>query len=209
MKKGILGKKVGMTQIFEEGGRVVPVSVIQAGPCFVTQVKKKEKDGYSALQVGFEEIRDSLVSKPAKGHFEKANVTSKRYIKEFKFENADEYQVGAEIKADIFEQGDVVDVSGVSKGKGFAGTIKRWNQHRGPMEHGSRYHRRPGSMGACAFPSRVFKNKHLPGHMGSENVTTQGLQVVRVDSERNLLLIKGSVPGIKGGLVVIKESVKG
>lgn len=209
MKKGILGKKLGMTQIFQEDGTVIPVSVIQAGPCCVTQIKTEETDGYAAIQVGYEDIRESLVNQPTKGHFEKAGVSNKRYLKEFRFENTAEYEVGGEIKADIFEQGDKVDVTAQSKGKGFAGAIKRHNQSRGPMKHGSHYHRAPGSMGASSSPSRVFKNKNLPGHMGAEKVTIQGLEIVRVDVEKNLLLIKGSVPGVKGSLVTIKEAVKG
>jgi large subunit ribosomal protein L3 len=209
MKKGILGKKIGMTQIFTEDGTVIPVSVIQAGPCYVTQIKTEQTDGYTAIQVGFEDIREKLVDQPTKGHFEKAGVSNKRYIREFRFENAADYEIGGEFKADIFEEGDKIDVTGQSKGKGFAGSIKRWNQACGPMKHGSHFHRAPGSMGASSFPSRVFKNKHLPGHMGAVQKTVQGLEVVRVDIEKNLLLIKGSVPGIRGGLVVVKEAVKG
>ena len=197
-----------MTQIFLEDGRVVPVTVVQAGPCPVVQKKLPETDGYSSVQVGFGEIREKLVNKPRQGHFQKAGVTPTRHLRELRLENAAEFEVGQEIKADIFEAGDKVDVSGVTKGKGFQGVIKRWNQHRGPMSHGSRYHRRPGSMGACSSPSKVFKGKRLPGHMGVLNVTIQNLEVVRVDAEHNFMLVKGAIPGAKGGLVVIKESVK-
>lgn len=208
MKKAIMGKKLGMTQIFLEDGRVVPVTVVQAGPCPVVQKKLPETDGYSSIQVGYGEIREKLVNKPRMGHFKKAGVTPTRYLREFRLDDISGYEVGQDIKADVFVAGDKVDVSGVSKGKGFAGVIKRWNQHRGPMSHGSRYHRRPGSMGACASPSKVFKCKHLPGHMGVENVTVQNLEVVRVDAERNFMLVKGALPGAKGGLVVIKDTVK-
>jgi len=208
MKKGILGKKLGMTQVFAEDGTLIPVTVVEAGPCVVTQIKTQEKDGYNAIQLGFGNIREKLVNKPLKGHFEKAGVPLRRYLREFKFENVNEYQVGDEIKADIFANGDRVDVVGKSKGKGFAGSIKRWNQHRGPMSHGSKYHRGPGSMGATTSPGRVFKTKNLPGRMGNERVTVQNLEVVKVDAERNLLLIKGSVPGPKGSMLIIKESVK-
>ena len=208
MQKAILGKKLGMTQIFTEDGLLVPVTVVEAGPCVVTQVKTEEKDGYHALQVGFDDIRTKLVNKPLKGHFDKGNVPYKRYIREFKLDNAQDYSVGSEIKADIFKAGDKVDVSGISKGKGFAGTIKRWNQHRGPMSHGSRYHRRPGSMGPGSSPGRVFKTKRLPGRMGYDRVTVANLEVVKVDAERNLLLIKGAVPGSRGTLLTIKETVK-
>lgn len=208
MQKAILGKKLGMSQIFTEDGLLVPVTVVEAGPCVVTQVKTEEKDGYHALQVGFDDIRTKLVNKPLKGHFDKGNVTYKRYIREFKLDPAQEYSVGSEIKADIFKAGDKVDVSGTSKGKGFAGTIKRWNQHRGPMSHGSRYHRRPGSMGPGSSPGRVFKTKKLPGRMGFERVTIANLEVVKVDVERNLILIKGALPGSNGTLLTIKETVK-
>lgn len=208
MKKGILGKKLGMTQVFAEDGTLIPVTVIEAGPCIVTQIKTQEKDGYNAVQLGFGDIREKLVNKPLKGHFEKAGVPLRRYLREFKFENIDDYKVGDEIKADIFTDGDRVDVVGRSKGKGFAGAIKRWNQHRGPMSHGSHYHRSPGSMGATSSPGRVFKSKKLPGRMGNERVTIQNLEVVKVDAEKNLLLIKGSVPGPRGTMLIIKESVK-
>lgn len=208
MRKAILGKKLGMTQVFTEDGLMIPVTVVEAGPCVVTQVKTEEKDGYNAVQVGFEDIRPKLVNKPLKGHFDKANVSYKRHLREFKLENPQEYSVGTEIKADIFQPGDKVDVSGTSKGKGFAGVIKRWNAHRGPMSHGSKYHRRPGSMGASSDPSRVFKSKKLPGRMGHTKVTITNLEVVKVDAERNLLLIKGAVPGRRGTLLTIKETVK-
>ena len=208
MKTGILAIKVGMTQIFNENGELVPVTVLQAGPCAVTQVKTVENDGYSAVQVGFGEIREKLVSKPLKGHFEKAGVSVKRYLREFKFENAEEYAVGQEIKADIFAAGDKIDATATSKGKGFQGAIKRLGQHRGPMAHGSKFHRHQGSNGACSSPSRVFKGKGMPGHMGSVKVTTQNLEVVRVDAENNLLLVKGAVPGAKKALITVKETVK-
>ncbi|MDD2502319.1 MAG: 50S ribosomal protein L3 [Clostridia bacterium] len=208
MQKAILGKKLGMTQIFTENGLMVPVTVVEAGPCVVTQVKTEEKDGYQALQVGFNDIREKLVNKPLKGHFDKSNASYKRYLRELKLDNIQEYNVGSELKVDIFDKGDKVDVSGISKGKGFAGVIKRWNQHRGPMSHGSRYHRRPGSLGAGSSPSRVFKTKKLPGRMGSERITVANLEIVKVDTERNLLLIKGALPGSKGTLLTIKETEK-
>ncbi|MHB1314906.1 MAG: 50S ribosomal protein L3 [Christensenellales bacterium] len=208
MKKAILGKKLGMTQLFLSDGRMVPVTVVQAGPCVVVQKKTVEKDGYGAVQVGFIDKRESLANKPEKGHFAKANVSVKRYVRELKLEDSAKYETGQDIKADVFATGDKVDVSGVSKGKGFAGVIKRWNQHRGPMAHGSKFHRAPGSMGACSSPSRVFKSKNMPGHMGAVNVTVQNLEVVRVDADRNFLLLKGAVPGARGGLLVVKETVK-
>ena len=209
MKKAILAKKIGMTQIFAEDGTVTPVTVLQAGPCVVTQVKTIEKDGYEAVQVGFEDKRETLVNSPDRGKFDKADIPYKRYVKEFRFENSSEYSVKDEIKADIFEAGDVVDVTGTSKGKGYQGAIKRYGQHRGPMAHGSKYHRHAGSNGSASDPSRVFKGKHMPGHMGSEQVTVQNLKVVRVDADDDLILIKGAVPGPKKGLVVVKEAVKG
>ena len=209
MKKAILAKKIGMTQIFnQETGEMIPVTVLEAGPCTVTQVKTVENDGYSAVQVGFGEIREKLVNKPLKGQFAKAGVSVKRVLREFRLEGAEEYTVGSEIKADVFEVGDKVDVSGTSKGKGYQGTIHRFGFHRGPMEHGSKYHRHAGSMGASSDPARVFKGKKLPGHMGSVHVTVQNLEVVRADAERNLLLIKGSVPGPKKAVVTIINSVK-
>lgn len=206
MKKAILARKVGMTQIFNEAGELVPVTVLQAGPCVVTQVKTVENDGYAAVQVGFEDIREKLVNKPVKGMFDKAGVSYKRFVREFKLEG--EYAVKDEIKAEIFEAGDKVDVTAVAKGKGFQGAIKRHGQSRGPMAHGSKYHRHAGSNGACSSPSKVFKGKKMPGHMGGKQVTTQNLEIVRVDAEKNLLLVKGAVPGPKKALVTIKESVK-
>ena len=206
MKKAILAKKVGMTQIFNEAGELVPVTVLQAGPCVVTQVKTVENDGYDAVQVGFEDIREKLVNKPVKGMFDKAGVSYKRYVREFKLEG--EYAVKDEIKDEIFEAGDKVDATAIAKGKGFQGAIKRHGQSRGPMAHGSKYHRHAGSNGACSDPSKVFKGKHMPGHMGSKKITVQNLVVVRVDAENNLLLVKGSVPGPKKSLVTIKEAVK-
>ena len=206
MKKAILAKKVGMTQIFNEAGELVPVTVLQAGPCVVTQVKTIENDGYEAVQVGFEDIREKLVNKPVKGMFDKAGVSYKRYVREFKLEG--EYSVKDEIKVDVFEAGDKIDATAIAKGKGFQGAIKRHGQSRGPMAHGSKYHSHAGSNGSCSTPSRVFKGKKMPGHMGGKKVTTQNLEVVRVDAEKNLLLVKGAVPGPKKSLVTIKESVK-
>ena len=224
MKKAILATKVGMSQIFNEDGVLVPVTVLQAGPCVVTQIKTVENDGYSAVQVGFADKKEKIVNKDASGkreiihrhgvnkaqagHFKKAGVSAKRYIREFKFENAGDYTLGAEIKADIFAEGDKIDASAISKGKGFQGAIKRLGQHRGPMKHGSKFHRHQGSNGACSSPSRVFKGKGMPGHMGCVKVTVQNLEVVRVDAEKNLLLIKGAVPGPKKALVTIKETTK-
>ena len=208
MKKGILATKVGMTQIFNEDGVLTPVTVLLAGPCVVTQVKTAENDGYNAVQVGFVDKRAKLVSKPLKGHFDKAGVSYKRYVREFKFENASEYSVKDEIKADIFATGDKIDVTAISKGKGFQGAIKRHGQSRGPMAHGSKFHRHAGSNGAASDPSKVFKGKKMPGQMGHVKVTVQNLEVVKVDTDNNLLLVKGSVPGPKKSLVTIKESVK-
>ena len=224
MKKAILATKVGMTQIFNEDGALIPVTVLQAGPCVVTQVKTEENDGYKAVQVGFVDKKDKIVNKDKagkkeiahrhgttkalKGHFDKAGVSSKRYVREFKFENPEEYTLGAEIKADIFAEGDKIDASAISKGKGFQGAIKRFGQHRGPMAHGSKFHRHQGSNGACSSPSKVFKGKGMPGHMGCKKVTVQNLTVVKVDAEKNLLLVKGAVPGPKKALVTIKETVK-
>lgn len=208
MKKAILATKVGMTQIFNEDGVLTPVTVLQAGPCVVTQVKTVENDGYSAVQVGFVDKREKLVNKPVKGHFDKAGVSYKRYVREFCLENAEEYSVKDEIKADIFAAGDKVDATAISKGKGFQGAIKRHGQHRGPMTHGSKFHRHQGSNGSATTPGRVFKGKGMPGHMGHERVTVQNLQIVRVDADNNLILIKGSVPGPKKSLVTIKETVK-
>ena len=224
MKKAILATKVGMTQIFNEDGSLIPVTVLQAGPCVVTQVKTVENDGYKAVQVGFVDKKDKIVNKDKsgkkevihrhgvnkaqKGHFEKAGVSSKRFLREFKFENAEEYALGNEIKADIFAAGDKIDATAISKGKGFQGAIKRHNQHRGPMTHGSKFHRHAGSNGAASDPSKEFKGKKMPGHMGSKRITIQNLEIVRVDAENNLILVKGSVPGPKKSLVTIKESVK-
>ncbi|MEE1444318.1 MAG: 50S ribosomal protein L3 [Blautia sp.] len=206
MKKAILATKVGMTQIFNEDGVLTPVTVLQAGPCVVTQIKTMDNDGYEAVQVGFGEKREALVNKPMKGHFEKAGVSCKRFVREFKLEG--EYELGQEIKADIFAAGDKIDATAISKGKGFQGAIKRHGQSRGPMAHGSKYHRHAGSNGACSDPSKVFKGKRMPGHMGHVKVTVQNLEVVRVDAENNLLLVKGAVPGPKKSLVTIKETVK-
>lgn len=208
MKKAILATKVGMTQIFDENGVLVPVTVLQAGPCVVTQVKNAENDGYKAVQVGFVDKREKLVSKPLKGHFDKAGVSYKRYVREFKLENADEYSVKDEIKADIFAAGDKIDATAISKGKGFQGAIKRYGQHRGPMAHGSKFHRHQGSNGSATTPGRVFKGKGMPGHMGSKQITVQNLVVVKVDADNNLILVKGAVPGPKKSLVTIKETVK-
>ena len=203
-----MGKKVGMTQIFNEHGKVIPVTVIEAGPCVVLQKKTVESDGYEAIQVGFGDIRERLVNKPKTGIFKKAGVNVKRYIREFRLEDVSAYEVGTEIKADIFAAGDKVDVSGISKGKGFQGTIKRWNAHRGPMSHGSKFHRAVGSMGASSDPSRTFKNKRMPGHMGAVNTTVLNLEVVKVMPEKNVILIKGGVPGPNKGMVIIRNSVK-
>ncbi len=224
MKRAILATKVGMTQIFNEDGSLVPVTVLQAGPCVVTQVKTKENDGYNAVQVGFVDKKEKIVNKDAagkkevihrhgvnkalKGHFTKAGVSSKRYVREFRFENASEFTLAQEIKADIFEVGDRIDASAISKGKGFQGAIKRHNQSRGPMAHGSKFHRHQGSNGAASSPSRVFKGKGMPGHMGCKKITIQNLTVVRIDAEKNLILVKGAVPGPKKALVTIKETTK-
>ena len=208
MKKAILATKVGMTQIFDEKGTLVPVTVLQAGPCVVTQVKTVANDGYSAVQVGFVDKREKLVNKPVKGHFDKAGVSYKRFVREFRLDDAENYSVKDEIKADVFAAGEKVDATAISKGKGFQGAIKRFGQHRGPMAHGSKFHRHQGSNGACSSPSRVFKGKGMPGHMGCVKVTVQNLDVVRVDADKNLILVKGAVPGPKKALVTIKETVK-
>lgn len=208
MKKAILTTKVGMTQVFSEDGVLTPVTVLQAGPCVVTQVKTVENDGYSAVQVGFGDIREKLVNKPQKGHFAKAGVDAKRYVREFRLDDAESYTVGQEIKADVFAAGDKIDATAKSKGKGFQGAIKRHGQSRGPMAHGSKYHRHAGSNGSATTPGRVFKGKHMPGHMGAVRVTVQNLEVVSVDAEKNLILVKGAVPGPKKSLVMLKESVK-
>ncbi|EJX02864.1 50S ribosomal protein L3 [gut metagenome] len=206
MKKAILATKVGMTQIFNEDGVLTPVTVLQAGPCVVTQIKTVDNDGYEAVQVGYGDKREALVNKPMKGHFEKAGVSCKRFVREFKLEG--DYELGQEINADIFAAGDKIDVTAMSKGKGFQGAIKRHGQSRGPMAHGSKYHRHAGSNGSCSDPSKVFKGKRMPGHMGHVKVTVQNLEVVRVDAENNLLLVKGAVPGPKKSLVTVKETVK-
>jgi large subunit ribosomal protein L3 len=206
--KAILGRKLGMTQLFMDDGTVVPVTVVEAGPCVVTQKKTTQTDGYDAIQLGFEDIREKLVSKPLQGHFKKAGVPFKRNLREYHVDNTDDYSLGQEIKVDVFVKGDIVDVQGTSKGKGFQGTIKRHNAHRGPMTHGSRNQRKPGSIGACADPSRVIKGKHLPGHMGAETVTVQNIEVVGIDLDKNVLLVKGAVPGAKGGLLSISKAVK-
>ena len=212
MKKGIVGKKIGMTQIFTEDGRLLPVTVIQAGPCPVVQKKTVEKDGYEAIQVGFDAYApnraEKLVNKPLKGHFAKAEVAPTRKLRELRLDDCSTYNVGDEVKVDVFAAGDKVDITGTSKGHGFTGVIQRWNQHTGPMAHGSKYHRGVGSMGANSTPSRVFKNKHMSGHYGVDRVTVQNLSVVRVDTERNLLLVRGNVPGPNGGTLVIRDSVK-
>ena len=208
MKKAILATKVGMTQIFNEDGALTPVTVLQAGPCVVTQVKTVENDGYSAVQVGFVDKKEKLVNKAVKGHFDKAGVSYKRYVREFRFENAEEYSVKDEIKADIFAAGDKIDATAIAKGKGFQGAIKRLGQSRGPMAHGSKFHRHQGSNGACSSPSKVFKGKGMPGHMGAKKITVQNLEVVKIDAENNLILVKGAVPGPKKAMVTIKETVK-
>ena len=205
--KGILGKKIGMTQIFTEHGEVIPVTVVEAGPVVVTQIKTTENDGYTAIQVGFQDAKEKSLNKPQKGHLAAAN-TLKKHLKEFRVDSVEEYTVGQEIKADLFAAGELIDVTGISTGKGFQGPIKRHGQSRGPETHGSRYHRRPGSMGACSYPGRVFKNKKLAGHMGSVKVTVQNLEVVRVDADKNFILVKGAIPGAKGSVVTIKEAVK-
>ena len=207
MKKAILGTKLGMTQIFAEDGKVIPVTVVKAGPCAVVQTKTVETDGYESVVVGFGEVKEKSLNKPMKGIFAKANVAPKKYLREFRLEDSS-LSVGDEIKAEIFEAGEKVDVSGISKGKGFAGPMKRWGLHRGPMSHGSGYHRGSGSMGACSNPGRVMKGKKLPGHMGVVKVTIQNLEIVKVDAENELILVKGAIPGNKGGLVTIRNSVK-
>ena len=205
--KAIIGKKIGMTQIFDENGYVIPVTAIEAGPCVVAQVKSEDTDGYNAIQLGFGEVKDKHINKPEKGHFAKSKLTSKKHLREFRVDSID-VKVGDEVKADVFTAGDKIDVQGTTKGKGFQGVIKRHGQHRGPMGHGSMYHRRPGSMGSTSTPGRVFKGKKLPGHMGVQTVTIQNLDVVRVDMDKNVLLVKGSVPGPKGAILKIKAAVK-
>ena len=209
MKKGIIGKKIGMTQIFDEMGKVIPVTVIEAGPCVIVQKKTVESDGYNALQVGFGDLKPAKVNKPMQGHFAKGDVAAKRVLKEFRMENVDDANVGDILKADVFADGEIVDVTGTSKGKGFQGTIKRFNNARLKETHGTGpVHRHAGSMGACSTPSRIFKGKGMPGHMGSERVTVQNLVIAKVDAENNLIAVKGAVPGPKGGTVVIRNSVK-
>jgi len=212
MKKAIVGKKIGMTQVFTEDGRLVPVTVIEAGPCTVVQTKNNETDGYNAVQVGFGDLTDTrakkLLTKPELGHYAKAGVDAKRVLREFRFDDCTGYKVGDVLKADQFAAGDKVDVSGTSKGHGFAGPIARWNQHTGPMAHGSKYHRGVGSMSANSDPSRVFKNKHMGGHYGVDKTTVQNLEVVKVDAERNLLLVKGALPGPNGGLLIVRDTCK-
>ena len=208
MKKGIIGKKIGMTQIFDEKGLVIPVTVIEAGPCVVAQVKTSETDGYNAIQLGYGEIKDKHINKPEAGHFAKAKIANKKHLREFRLDDISSYKIGDEVKADIFAAGEKIDVQGTSKGKGFQGVIKRHGQHRGPMGHGSMYHRRPGSMGSTSTPGRVFKGKKLPGHMGKVTVTIQNLDVVRVDMDKNVILVKGSVPGPKGAILKVKSAVK-
>ena len=213
MKKAIVGKKIGMTQVFTDDGRLVPVTVVEAGPCKVVQKKTTESDGYEAVQVGFDTYAENraqkLVNKPMAGHFKKADVAPTRYLREFRLDNVAELEVGNELTVAQFEAGEKIDVSGITKGHGFTGAIQRWNQHTGPMAHGSKYHRGVGSMGANSDPSRVFKNKHMPGHYGVERVTIQNLEIVKVDAERNLLLIKGAVPGPNGALLEVRNACKG
>ena len=208
MNKGLIGKKLGMTQIFDEQGKVIPVTVIEAGPCVVAQVKTVETDGYNAIQLGFGDVKESKINKPEKGHFAKSKLTPKKHLREFRLDSVENINVGDELKADTFTAGDQLDIQGTSKGKGFQGVIKRHGQSRGPMGHGSMYHRRPGSMGPTSTPGRVFKGKKLPGHMGSQTITIQNLEIVRVDLDKNVILVKGSVPGAKGAILKLKTSVK-
>jgi len=206
--KTIIGKKVGMTQIFDEHGKVIPVTVIEAGPCVISQVKSVETDGYNAIQLGFGDVKESKVNKPVRGHFAKAKIAPKKHLREFRVDSVEGVEVGTEVKADTFVAGDKIDVQGTTKGKGFQGVIKRHGQSRGPMGHGSMYHRRPGSMGPTSTPGRVFKGKKLPGHMGRVTVTIQNLDVVKVDMDKNVILLKGSVPGAKGAILKLRTSVK-
>jgi len=208
MNKGLIGKKIGMTQVFDEKGKVIPVTVIEAGPCVVSQVKSNEVDGYTAIQLGFGNVKENKINKPEKGHFSKVNVMPKKHLREFKVDSNNELKVGDELKVDIFSAGEKIDIQGTSKGKGYQGVIKRHGQARGPMGHGSMYHRRPGSMGPTSTPGRVFKGKKLPGHMGVQTITIQNLEIVKVDLDKNVLLVKGSVPGAKGAILKIKSSVK-
>lgn len=206
--KNILGKKLGMTQIFAEDGVVIPVTVVEAGPVVVTQKKSVEIDGYNAIQIGYGQVKENRMTKPLKGHFDKSDIEYKKVLREIRCESIDGYEVGQELKADVFEAGDKVDVSGTSKGKGFQGNIKRHNQSRGPMSHGSKYHRGVGALSAASSPGRVFKGRNLPGQMGNVTVTVQNLEIVKVDAEQNYLLVKGAIPGPKGGLITISQSVK-
>ena len=208
MKKALIGKKVGMTQIFDVNGRIVPVTAIEVGPCTVTQIKTVEQDGYTAVQLGYGDVKESKLNKPELGKFKKSNIAPKKYLKEVRLDSIEGIKVGDELKADVFAEGDKVDIQGTSKGKGFQGVIKRWGQSRGPMGHGSMYHRRPGSMGSTSTPGRVYKGKRLPGHMGVQTVTIQNLAIVKVDTDKNVILVKGSVPGAKGSILKIKSSVK-
>ena len=208
MKKAIIGRKVGMTQIFDETGKVIPVTVLEAGPCVVAQVKSTETDGYNAVQLGFGDVKESKLNNPEKGHFTKSKLALKKHLREFRMDSVEDVKVGDELKADVFAKGDKVDIQGTSKGKGFQGVIRRHHQSRGPMGHGSMYHRRPGSMGSTSTPGRVFKGKNLPGHTGRITVTIQNLEVVAVDLDKNVILVKGSVPGAKGTILKIKQSIK-
>nr|WP_300128712.1 50S ribosomal protein L3 [uncultured Butyricicoccus sp.] len=209
MKKAIIGKKIGMTQIFDAEGKVIPVTVIEAGPCVVTQLKTEEKEGYNAVQMGFQDVKEKKLNKPQLGHLKKAGEAMKKYLKEFRFEDCTTFQVGDVVKADMFAEGDYVDVTGISKGKGYAGVIKRWNAGRSPMSHGAGpMHRHQGSMGACSDPSKIMKGKMMPGHLGAEQVTIQNLDVVKVDADMNLIAVRGAVPGPKGGIVFLKDTVK-
>lgn len=209
MGKAILGRKLGMTQVFDGEGRMLPVTVVEAGPCVVVQKKTRERDGYDAIQVGFGEVRERRLTRPARGHFAKAGVSARRLLREFRLDNAGEYEVGQEVRVDVFTPGEKVDVIGRSRGRGFAGVIKRHHSRRGPMSHGSKYHRRVGSMNAATDPSRVFKGKKMPGRLGGDRVTVRGLELLRVDPERNVLLIKGSVPGVRGAYLAIRSSGMG
>ena len=208
MNKGLIGKKIGMTQIFDEQGKVIPVTVIEAGPCVIAQIKTVDTDGYTAIQLGFGDVKEKKLNRPKKGHFTKVNVTPKKHLREFRLDSVEGLTVGQELKADVFAAGDKLDIQGTSKGKGFQGVIKRHGQSRGPMGHGSMYHRRPGSMGPTSTPGRVFKGKKLPGHMGAQTISIQNLEVVRVDLDKNVILVKGSVPGAKGAILKLKSSVK-
>ena len=208
MNKGLIGKKVGMTQIFDESGKVIPVTVIEAGPCVIAQVKSVETDGYNAIQLGYEDVKETKLNKPERGHFAKANIAAKKHLREFRLDSVEGLTVGSELTVNVFAEGDRLDIQGTSKGKGFQGVIKRHGQSRGPMGHGSMYHRRPGSMGPTSTPGRVFKGKKLPGHMGDVTSTILNLAVVKVDTDKNVILVKGSVPGAKGAVLRIRETVK-